>query len=166
VTAIDFTGMDGAYDVYLFEGANISLDQDGAGIFLRASLNNGASFDTSGVYYQDLIYHYYSSGDSHAIATSVTASVYFQITHGQGGTVSVAFPFDFSLKVYGANVGARYSTIMSESYNYHSTINAMMTLINKGTYFGGGGINAVRFLNHLGSNIVTGSITMYGMRKT
>jgi hypothetical protein len=166
VTAIDFTGLTAAYDVYVLEGAGLSVNQDGAGIFLRASLNNGATFDTSGVYYSDMIYHYWNGDTGVAYATSPTATIYQQITHGQGGPSLVALPFDFTLRVYGCGVGERYATFQSYATNYHNTVNGPMSLLSAGWYLGGGGVNAIRLFNHLGGSIVSGSVTMYGMRKT
>lgn len=165
VAAIDFTGLDTTYDVYVFEGTNLrpSVTTGGA-IAARCSNDNGASFYAGANYSSTSIYSYQTFGsfvfaNNYADATQSM----FGVTHAIDVPNTTGY-LNFTMHCYGMSVGPVFGLFDISSVSWHSSLGNMW--IKTAALCNAGGTNAIRFLAHSGSNIATGTITLYGMRKT
>lgn len=163
VAAVDFSSslITSAYDEYEIHLRNLIPVADDS-FKMQLSRNNGSTWDANN----------YGSGVIRATSTTVTGLNHVAEStipiSGNSDVGSDALEFGLSgvIRVYGAADAAKYTDILSQvGFANGSTYNCSYNAAFQSRGAGVGAVNALRF-SFASQNIESGSITLYGVKKS
>ena len=159
---LDFTSfIDSTYDEYVFEIVDLLPATDGVQIYIRTSANAGSSWDSGGTDYT-----YVVASQVGAAATALSSAGAAQIimaeqisnTTSRGGVVG-------QVRLYNPSGTASHKRFVFHMANPQNGTTASISSTGQGARAATAAINGVRFLSSSG-NITSGTIRMYGVRKS
>jgi hypothetical protein len=153
-SSIDFTNLSSAYQYYVISGTGVySSGVDF--IALRVSTDNGATFIGSS-YFQSQIYTSGSSvlGTSNSSANRIPLALVGTTAFGSNTALNVC--------LYGA--GSNQKFLVYSNATFVENNSPPPTYIVSGAYNTPATVNAVRLVNANGSNTITGTFKLYGVK--
>lgn len=165
VAQLDFTSLiTSEFDEYIFKLYDIVPVTDSAALWMRTSTNNGSSFDVGAS-------DYITAGRQNASGSATTSSI------GNAGTVAAllsspttglstntARSLSGEVKLFNPLNATRFRIIQS-LVHFIGTTGELLDVSGSHSRVASADIDAVRFLMSTG-NISSGTIRMYGVRKT
>lgn len=160
-SSLDFeTGIDSTHDHYLFVLKDLLITTDGNDMSVRVSIDGGSTYETTGKY----SYHSVTQRADTAGITSlsnITSGSAFTVTSSLGNAAGEGVSGYLWLHAP-ASSGKRY--IKGElSYMDNTATAVLVKSIVSGAYIGSSSaVDAFRFF--AGSNLASGTITLYGLK--
>jgi hypothetical protein len=155
---LDFTSqISSTYDEYVIELVDLVPQNNNVDFYMRLSINNGSSYDTGSNYINNS-YIVATSGNTQINETlgAFVARNAGEISNGANKSVCG------TLKLYSPG-SANYKKLLGDIF-WHGGSNYIHTMVN-GIYIVTTAVDAFQFLFSSG-NIVSGSIRLYGIKKS
>jgi len=157
--SISFTGLSSTYAVYLVEIVS-AVPSSGSYLYMRYSINNGSSYETSGYLYSHLGTSSLNSGVN--VDSSFGSIGYISVTNNQGIITTTASDGGQSGFVYIIDPSSSNNTQVLISETHQSSSTKVCHSHGSGTRTSSTPINAVQFYMDSG-NIASGTFRLYGI---
>ena len=154
---IDFTGIDGTYDVYFITGTNLVPAVDNNDFYVRTSI--ASSFKSGASDYSWDYFAFNVGGTGNVVdASDSEIEILRAIGNDAGRSMS------FNLYLHGPSNTALNKKLLYKASGT-TTAGVLQSNTGSGTYLGGTqAIDGIRFL-FSGGNIASGEISLYGIKK-
>lgn len=159
---VDFTSsIDSSYDEYVFEIVDLLPATDGVSLYIRTSANAGGAWDSGG---SDYVYTVASQagGSANALtstgAAQIIAAEQISNTTAKGGVIG-------QVRLYVPSNTSSHKRLQFQTGNPQSGVSTIVSATGVGVRVATSVVTGVRFLMSSG-NITSGTIRMYGVRKS